>query len=141
MKKLFHLFSFLLQNIKWKMRPLAVLTSSGMSQMVFSHYSNKLSQQPKERVPVLLPYFVSPEQSKDQLVLGTFHFICKATFFSPLKIYLRKGTDLSRQNINTPSWDTLSPEDYNTLGKVLTQITGLYLSCISPLNFSFASYF
>lgn len=33
MKKLFHLFSFLFQNIKWKMRLLAVLTLSGMSYM------------------------------------------------------------------------------------------------------------
>ena len=43
---------------------------------------------------------------------------------------LRDSTELnwSRKSINTSSWDTSSPEDYNTLGKVLTQITSLYLS-------------
>ena len=43
---------------------------------------------------------------------------------------LRDSTELnwSRKNINTTSWDTSSPEDYNILGKVLTQITSLYMS-------------
>ena len=63
MKKLFHLLSFLFQNIKLKMRLLAVLTLSGMPQMpsVFSHYSNKVSQPLEERVKGFL--FLSPASS------------------------------------------------------------------------------
>lgn len=138
MKKLFHLFSFLFQNIKWKTRPLAVLTLSGMSQMplVLSRYSNKVSQQPKEMVPAPLPCFVFPEQSKANLSFEHFTSPAKQSF-SPLKLYLLKWTNLSRKNTNTLSWNTLSPKDYNILDKVLTKITSLYLSYVSPFNFSF----
>lgn len=82
------------------------------------------------------PLLCLPRAVKGQLVLRTFHFTCETTF-SPLKLYLLKWTNLSRKNTNTLSWNTLSPKDNNILDKVLTKITSLYLSYVSPFNFSF----
>lgn len=75
MKKLFHLFSFLFQNVEWKMRLLAVVTLSGLSQMppVFSRYSSKALEQPKEMAPISLSALSSQSSKKKQHILGTFH--------------------------------------------------------------------
>lgn len=88
MKKLFHLFSFLFQNVKWKMRPLAVLTSSGMSQMpsAFSRYSDKVSEQPKEVVPAFSSALSSQSSKKTNMSWEHFTLPAKQSglfFLSP----------------------------------------------------------